>query len=59
MFGLSAFFNALTRLTAAISRSAELFETANVRLEQQLGFEPETPLLESNGEEKKTSRAKR
>lgn len=38
MFGLKALFAALGRLTAAVTRSAELFESANQHLEQQLGF---------------------
>lgn len=39
MFGLRALFAALSRLTAAVSRSAELFETANGQLERQLGID--------------------
>lgn len=45
MLGLRALFSALSRLTAAISRSAELFESANGQLERQLGLEPEPPAI--------------
>jgi len=53
------FFAALTRLTSAITRSAELFESANVHLEAQLGLDPALPeQLEhepANGRRKKTA----
>lgn len=45
MMGLSALFRAIGRLTAAVSRSAELFETANAQLERQFGLENEAPAL--------------
>ena len=53
------FFTALARLTTAITRSAELFESANVHLETQLGLdhaEPEQVEHEpANGRRKKTT----
>lgn len=45
MFG---FFNALTRLTNAITRSANLFEQANEKLAERLSCEDDSP-AETNG----------
>ncbi len=46
MFELKALYSSIARLTAAVTRSAELFETANRHLEEQLGYEPAVPALE-------------
>lgn len=59
MFGLKALFAALSRLTAAVTHSAELFEAANGQLERQIGLESETPALAHSApenEEKKRGR---
>lgn len=59
MFGLKALFAALSRLTAAVTHSAELFETANAQLERQLGLENETPALaHTAGPENEEKKAK-
>jgi hypothetical protein len=51
MFGLRAFFAALSRLTASINRSADLFDAANVHLAEQLGFDhAEPPALEHHAQ---------
>lgn len=49
MFGIKALFAGLSRLTAAVNRSAELFEAANTHLEQQFALDAppaEVPALE-------------
>jgi hypothetical protein len=53
MFGLNAFFAALNRLTVSINRSADLFDAANLRLAEQLGFDrpADVPALAHNAEE--------
>jgi hypothetical protein len=68
MFGPKAFFAALSRLTASINRSADLFDAANVHLAEQLGFDrAEPPALEhhadgdeppANGKPRKRATAK-
>ena len=51
MFGLSALFAALNRLTAGVNRSAALFEAANEHLARQLGVDaPDAPALEHHAE---------
>jgi hypothetical protein len=50
--GLKAFFAALSRLTASINRSADLFDAANQHLAEQLGCDrDEVPALEHNDNE--------
>lgn len=58
MFGLKAFFAALSRLAAEVNRSADLFAEANARLAERLGFEEPAPALPhvENGEEEKPAR---
>jgi hypothetical protein len=58
MFGFKSFFAALTRLSAAVTRSAELFETANEQLAQRLGFDDAEELaqFEHNTEEATNAR---
>lgn len=65
MFGLKALFTALSRLTASINRSADLFDAANQHLAEQLGYDrAEAPALEhhadgeGNGKPRKRATAK-
>ena len=39
MFGLSAFFNALARLTSSVNTSADLFNAANQRMQNLLSID--------------------
>lgn len=46
MLGLKALFTALSRLSASINRSADLFDSANEQLARQLGIDAEVKVLE-------------
>lgn len=61
MFGsFKSLFSALARLTASINKSADLFDAANVSLEERLSVDvqPEAPktLLNGNGHAPKPRR---
>lgn len=65
MFGISNLFNALRRLTVAVTHSAELVEAANDQLEGRLVVAPEVdeplslpaPEVEENGRRRARARA--
>ena len=52
MFGISALFAALSRLTASINTSAALFDAANAHLARQLSIDgpANVPALENHAE---------
>jgi len=52
MFGLSALFNALARLTRSVNASADLFDAANNRMASLLSIDgpAEAPALEHRGD---------
>jgi len=52
MFGLSAFFSALSRLTRSVNTSADLFDAANDHLRKQLAIDgpADAPALEHRGD---------
>lgn len=65
MFGLSSLFGAIGRLTASISRTADLFDDANARLAERLTIpeQPETlglpaPEAVENGDGRKRARVR-
>lgn len=60
MFGLKSLFQSLARLTSAVTRSAELFEAANLHLEQQLGFDspPALPAPDADDEPRRNGRTR-
>lgn len=47
---LKALFTALSRLTASVNRSADLFDAANEQLAERIGVDRETPALEHTEE---------
>ena len=55
MFGLNAFFSALSRLTRSVNTSADLFDAANERMKTLLAIDgpadaPALPAPEADGE---------
>ena len=60
MFGLSAFFNALSRLTRSVNASADLFDSANGRMASLLSIDgpADAPALEHRGDAEADAPAK-